>query len=926
MNRQGLVAVRRTAMRDGKTYLTTVWIRPVDQNKVKASGIAIPDWHFKDANGLVAEVDRIHALKDPSEKNVLKEHLIEDLKKFGITWKEDTGSKADAVNWMRAMMSAKKHLNSGKEIKITDKSNTTGLTAAPTAPASVQPQRQPIQAQPQAQAKVVLGTGQAMSKDDAKKAIQDLQKQLGTQGLMDLAEANGIQWAKNPTHISNSYMQCAMKLSKHIQGGGTLTDTGKGAAAPTTTPQPTPKAAPAAQPTAANPAPATAPAAPPQPVGPKPMTLAFDYHNASPKQKLIGLVTGIIPTDDTTTAYIEDLMRKGMFELHPNRAANGSVTNGQPGTKFQYNLPKVYYQAINSLSGILGSGKRKDDKWIMGTPDRKSDGYFNGTPYEKEYNAYKEAIGRFEKEYGHEVVKDGAEALKAQHDTMEILKDISKGNALSNVSQLDAIDGMRKELTTASLSQASAQKVWDKYGMDLILEGSGYPEGNGVFKSIIDLTSDQYQHPYSDFNKSLRNRLRQMNTDQTIWTQNLINGSINKASAMSVIADALHDYQNSQTYSGTAQVRNDVAITKQMVGRSGLSLMNKYVKEKAGGDHNKINADDFLSYAKEAANDFKPLVSDDATFIRDQIVIGNEIYRHQSGKGLSTFDDYKPMDRGVWENASDKKEIIEEHFYAMRKKGNARDKFLNQKTKERAAAAKIAAANPQAPGKPKKIINTDFLAEWKRGTDPTKLEFPDHDDVNDWAHCSLDKVPDHEAKKVEARVLQTHDSVNHRSFTTKVHGVYRIKNLPYEEEFKKIDAARNNTNFYYHGTDFKATQKILGASGQFVIKPRQDAKAGRMLGDGVYLAEQSSKSMQYVGGQYVPGGLSSARGVLFVCKASLGNVVISNKRGYDDNQPIMRKKETDTVACVRPHVVNPEWAVKEEKAVMPRLWIDVERT
>jgi hypothetical protein len=914
-NRQGLVAVKRMATRDGRTYMTTVWVRPQDAAKAGNSHVAIPDWHFKNEADLVAEVERIHKIKDISERNVLKDHMLADLKANGITWKEDNGSKADAVNWMRAMMAAKKHLNSGKEIKIVHKTNGSGTTGTqPPAPAAAQSQRTPIQAQPATQSgsgKVVLGTGQPMSKEDAKKAIQELQKRIGTQAVMDLAEKNGIQWAKNPNHIANSYMQCAMKLSKHLQNGGTLTDTGATSAS-------------TAQ---SNAAPASAALVqPPQPAGPKPMTLEWDYHHATPKQKLIGVVTGIIPTDDATTQYLETLMKQGVFDLKPTpQRLNPNANPVSVKTGYQHSLPKAYYRAIERINNTLENDYNAI--YQQAQPNSSSDEMFKGTPYEKMYNDYKAAYRHLYDTYGYRVYNQGTEKAATELKTLELLKDLAGQRDIKDVPQTHMLGTLETRFKDAAKDPQKAQQIWDDLDLDILGEGAYSPEGTSAFKNVFQLCSNG-SDPFWDFyNNSLTSVVASTTSysNARAWSRDIKAGVVNKQDAVRVLADALQNMR----LTGKSSAKDNVSPVTRITQMNHQNISKRYIWDELKNDTSMFDIDKAISDAKDCLKAWEPLQTDDGKYIRDQIFIQYTVHSYALHNNLKGINDFKPINKDEWALTKDKKMTIEDHIHIMRKTGKAREKSMAVKQKQVEAMIREAQSTKNTPATPdqkrKKLFNTDFLAEWRKGTDPTKLEFPEYDDIKHYAKCSLDKVPDAELKKIESRIHATHDNVNHRSFKTKVNGAYRIKNLPFEEEFKKIDAARNNTGFYYHGTDFKATQLILGQSGQFVVKPRAEAKAGRMLGDGVYLAEQSSKSMQYVGGQYVPGGVSSARGVLFVCKASLGKVVESTKRGYEFNQPLLNKKENDTLAMLRPHVINPEWAVKEEKAVMPRLWIDVER-
>jgi len=108
----------------------------------------------------------------------------------------------------------------------------------------------------------------------------------------------------------------------------------------------------------------------------------------------------------------------------------------------------------------------------------------------------------------------------------------------------------------------------------------------------------------------------------------------------------------------------------------------------------------------------------------------------------------------------------------------------------------------------------------------------------------------------------------------KVHGIYRVKRIDSEDKFQKINDKIDNFGFYYHGTSFNTSQKILGQTGGFKVFKSQDSdkiKSDSMLGYG------------------------------------------------------MNQKDTDTVFVDRPDVLNPEWVVKRAEQDVPRLLIDAER-
>ena len=70
--------------------------------------------------------------------------------------------------------------------------------------------------------KPILGTGQPMAKDAARDAIGALRTKIGTNGVIELALKNGIQWKRNFEFPSNDYMQAAMAINKHLRNGGVI--------------------------------------------------------------------------------------------------------------------------------------------------------------------------------------------------------------------------------------------------------------------------------------------------------------------------------------------------------------------------------------------------------------------------------------------------------------------------------------------------------------------------------------------------------------------------------------------------------------------------------------------------------------------------------------------------------------------------------
>jgi hypothetical protein len=66
--------------------------------------------------------------------------------------------------------------------------------------------------------------GSKMSKQEAKNMVKALKEKHGTQGVVELAEKNGLEWSRNPDYFPHDYMRCAMALSSHFQKGGKLSE------------------------------------------------------------------------------------------------------------------------------------------------------------------------------------------------------------------------------------------------------------------------------------------------------------------------------------------------------------------------------------------------------------------------------------------------------------------------------------------------------------------------------------------------------------------------------------------------------------------------------------------------------------------------------------------------------------------------------
>ena len=173
---------------------------------------------------------------------------------------------------------------------------------------------------------------------------------------------------------------------------------------------------------------------------------------------------------------------------------------------------------------------------------------------------------------------------------------------------------------------------------------------------------------------------------------------------------------------------------------------------------------------------------------------------------------------------------------------------------------------------------------------------------------------------VRRKMIENFDRDEHGSFGFKIHNVFHISDAQYYNEYKKLEKEIGNVRISYHGTSFGSAAKI--ARGGFKLGAR---KAGRMLGDGLYGSDKSSKSLQYVGEYFSRTG--GTRGVLFVCKNAMGEVKVLNdyQVGHERCNELLEGKY-DTVLAEKGtrNLKNTEWCCKNPKQFIPMLWIDVE--
>lgn len=185
-NRIGLVPKKVMVTRGNRTFMQTVYVNPNQDTSQQAPAKKVDFGEFE----RLKKLDRDKALK----------YLLE----LGVTWKE---SEHPAINLMRASMAAKK-ASGGVESKLTINLPKEVLDT----PLKPKKQTRGVNLQE------ILGKINPIEFDllDRKSKVQLLKKELGTDGVKELAEKLNLEWLHNE-HPSVDYMRLSMSLAEWVK-------------------------------------------------------------------------------------------------------------------------------------------------------------------------------------------------------------------------------------------------------------------------------------------------------------------------------------------------------------------------------------------------------------------------------------------------------------------------------------------------------------------------------------------------------------------------------------------------------------------------------------------------------------------------------------------------------------------------------------
>ncbi|WP_270363952.1 hypothetical protein [Bacillus paranthracis] len=861
--KQGLVPVQRQVMRNGRSFITTVYINPNQVSKIKnqTQHVQVPTWSFKSTQDLDDEVKRINKLKDPSEKKVLKEALLTHLEKdMGASWNKSTH---EGINWMRALMSAKSLIN------------TKPGQATPVVPAN----------KPAASTST---KGAPMSTDDAKAAIKELTKKHGSDQMVDKIKQAGLSWNEH-SHKGINKMRAFMALRSHLESGGTFDGVG-GKPSSNSQPQVT---VPAGKKKKDDKPTVTVPKS-------KYKAGSFEkaYEDAAPMHKAIAIHTGIMPESPEAMSYLLKLVEEGKFEI---------TQSGE-----DYGLSKRVVERINTIAkeragtvNPISDAGIFDIAWkSRGSQAVKA--MFANAGEEDKFNTLKKDMRTFVKKHSSDALREGVTGMQSIKDTVEFIQKDLHTISVSKVSKYDIMSRMSDHLRDNAKGKIKANKLWVKLGMDNLLDpNASVSESASVLGKFIDMTGAS-----SDIVRAASAALGSTGLSPiTNIQQKYEQGTVTKQEILNAFSVAIEIECNAMSTRRRKDNFLAEVIDWSAFGEAARLLKESSTKKPGIPVEYELDINKLNDSVDEIIKDLKPMTTKDARYVAKNMAIYQHVYNAVSGYGtIPDHSNLEPVSEKEMSSVSFK-EILMRQAALSNVSGTAKTKLKEaMKAKDNKNADKF-----------NKTLHESFRDKDYKKLD--KLEYPTPEKAKEKIKTTLGAVPAAEQQKIKDRVAATHDKRNHASFDIKVNNVFRIKHMHYEDEFQKIDDARNHTDYYYHGTDYWASQKIFGESGQFVVT-KTNVKAGRMLGDGVYLAENSSKSAQYSSRDFSRG---QASGVLLLCKASLGKVEESTIRDSGVNTRLLDKNGVDTVFMDKPHVLNREWAVKEEKAVLPKLWIDITR-
>lgn len=179
-------------------------------------------------------------------------------------------------------------------------------------------------------------------------------------------------------------------------------------------------------------------------------------------------------------------------------------------------------------------------------------------------------------------------------------------------------------------------------------------------------------------------------------------------------------------------------------------------------------------------------------------------------------------------------------------------------------------------------------------------------------NCSIEVVEDESVFKEIEQFFNNGKSLSHDSSKLKLVRVYKVHHEGMRNGFKEKGEKIGNIKRLWHGTRMFNILSIL-KTGLFVPKANAFNVTARMFGDGIYMSDKSTKSLNYSYG-YWDNRSKDNHCFMFLMKAAMGNeYIVKNERG--NSLPIAGYDSSFAKAGYTSRIINNEMIVYDKRQV-----------
>ncbi len=613
------------------------------------------------------------------------------------------------------------------------------------------------------------------------------------------------------------------------------------------------------------------------------------YQFADDKQKNLGKKLGILPIDDKSAEYIQRNMsllnqQNNWVKTAPNRSSAGKIPRWASAS-FNDHLHMAQTDEVINRSGNANSPLKAVLSASKATWENAGYDYSDVESDVKEIKGYLDEAK--------DLHKDSKALMVINQFLAATLKHSERENFNIRLSSYwgDICDHMKSKGYTSNtpLSVLLADSTFkDKIGV--------YPIEGRTDKDILKMAKlfafgvnkDESDISLVDL---LKAKVDLIEGQSSLDAEKDISALIN-----SPYATKLHEASQGNVLSRWRSLLNKDWVKQNLLGTSYYTTSSvKQTLNLLNGDKKAYVPGPFGS----ATEMFRNNLSSAASFNRDKIfkvADGNPAIKDQVETNAVMkrgFDNYRTRWHDTFKPLLVHKEVINNHTPAYagitiaRRKGTAEE--IN---------AKLA----------KKYTNAAKKAKAKKGA---LTDTADSAGVK----AVLKSVDDKTFKMVEKRLQKSFDRSTHGGFGIKVNGVFQVGGMDVYDKHTKNAKDYGNVKFMYHGTDYAAASNIV-KTGFAVPKA---AKAGRMLGNGVYVTPCSSKAAQYLSPNFTR--QHGTKGVMLVNKCVMGKQFNAPQHHYPGATP---GYQSIYVGKGQHGILNEEHCIRDPNSVMPTFWVDVE--